>query len=56
VIGHARQPLQRIHGLEVSAQEGIHAGAVEHGLMSVEVAERTLGQMQEGLEKAAGVR
>src|SRR2546426_9177602 len=39
VVGQARQPFQRVHGLEIAAERGIHAGAVQHGLLAVEVDE-----------------
>ena len=39
VVGHARQPFQRVHGLEVAAQAGIHLRPVQHGLLAVEVDE-----------------
>jgi hypothetical protein len=39
MVAHARQPLERVHGLEVSAEKGIHTGAVEDGLLAVEVDE-----------------
>ena len=32
VVGQTGQPLQRVHGLEIPAQEGIHAIAIQHGL------------------------
>jgi len=39
MVGQTRQPLQRVHGLEVSAERGIHAGSIQHGLLAVEVDE-----------------
>ena len=39
LVGQTRQPLQRVHGLEIAAERGIHAGAVQHGLLAVEVDE-----------------
>jgi hypothetical protein len=39
VIAHARQPLERMEGLEVTAQAGIHLRAVEHRLLAIEVHE-----------------
>jgi hypothetical protein len=39
VVGEPGQPLQRVHRLEVSAQRGVHAGAIEHGLVAIEVDE-----------------
>jgi hypothetical protein len=36
VVGQARPPFQRVHGLEIAAERGIHAGAVQHGLLAVE--------------------
>jgi hypothetical protein len=39
VVGETGQPLQRVHGLEVTAERGVHAGAVQHGLLAVEVDE-----------------
>jgi len=39
VVGHARQPLQRVQCLEVAAERWIHAGPVQHGLLAVEVDE-----------------
>ena len=32
VVGETGQPLQEVHGLEVPAERGVHAGAVEDGL------------------------
>jgi hypothetical protein len=39
VVAHAGEPLERVHGLEVAAEGGVHAGAVEDGLAAVEVDE-----------------
>jgi hypothetical protein len=39
VVAHAGQPLQRVEGLEVASQGGVHPGAVEDGLLAVEVHE-----------------
>jgi hypothetical protein len=39
VVAHAGEPLERVHGLEVPAEGGVHAGAVEDGLAAVEVDE-----------------
>jgi hypothetical protein len=39
VVAHAGEPLERVHGLEVSSQGGVHAGAVEDPLLAVEVDE-----------------
>jgi hypothetical protein len=39
VIVHARQPLERVHGLEVTAERWVHAGAIEDGLLAVDVDE-----------------
>jgi hypothetical protein len=39
VVGETGQPLQWVHGLEVSPERGVHAGAVEHGFAAVEVDE-----------------
>src|SRR2546425_1138678 len=39
VVGHARQPFQWVHRLEVPAERWIHAGAIEHGLLAIEVHE-----------------
>jgi hypothetical protein len=39
VVGETGQPLQGVHGLEVPAERGVHAGAVEDGLPPVEVDE-----------------
>jgi len=39
VVAHASEPLERVEGLEVSPQEGIHLRAVEHGLLAIEVHE-----------------
>jgi hypothetical protein len=45
VIAHAGEPLERVHGLEVSAERGVHAGAVEHRLLPVEVDELPDGEV-----------
>jgi hypothetical protein len=37
VVGETGQPLQGVHDLEVPAERGVHAGAVEHGFLAVEV-------------------
>ena len=39
VVGQTGQPLEHVHGLEVPAQEGIHAGAIHDGLLAVEIHE-----------------
>ena len=39
VVGETGQPLQGVHGLAVPSQRGVHAGAVEDGLLPVEVDE-----------------
>jgi hypothetical protein len=39
VVAHARQPLQGIERLEVSAERRVHTGAIQHGLVAVEVDE-----------------
>ena len=39
VVGETGQPLHRVHRLDVSPKRGVHAGAVEHGLVAVEVDE-----------------
>ena len=39
MVGETGQPLQRVHRLEVSPERGVHAGAVEHCLLAVEVDE-----------------
>jgi len=39
VVAHAGQPLERVEGLEVTPQGRVHAGAVEEGLLAVEVDE-----------------
>jgi hypothetical protein len=39
VVGEAGQPLERVHGLEVPPERGVHAGAVDDGLLPVEVDE-----------------
>jgi hypothetical protein len=36
VVAHAGEPLERVHGLEVPPQGGVHAGAVEDGVAAVE--------------------
>src|SRR5262249_5974625 len=37
MVGQTCQPLQRVHGLEVAAERGIHPGSIQHGLLAVEV-------------------
>jgi hypothetical protein len=37
MVSQTGQPLQRVHGLEVPAQEGIHARAIQDGLLAVEI-------------------
>jgi hypothetical protein len=44
VIAHAGEPLERVQGFEVPAQGGVHAGAVEDGLLAVEVDELLEGE------------
>jgi hypothetical protein len=39
MVGQTRQPFQRVHGLEVATERGIHAGSIQHGLLAVEVDE-----------------
>jgi hypothetical protein len=39
MVGETGQPLQGVHGLEVSAERGVHAGAIQHGFPAVEVDE-----------------
>jgi hypothetical protein len=39
VVGQAGEPLERVHGLEIPAEGGIHLGAVQHSLLAVEVHE-----------------
>ena len=39
VVAHPGQPLERDEGLEVAPQERVHPGAVEDGLLAVEVDE-----------------
>jgi hypothetical protein len=39
VVRQPGEPLERVHGLKVSAEAWIHARAVEHGLLAVEVDE-----------------
>ena len=36
MVGQTRQPPQRVHGLKVAAERGIHAGSIQHGLLAVE--------------------
>ena len=40
VVGQTRQPFHRVHGLEIAAERGIDAGAVQHGLLAVEPRDR----------------
>ncbi len=40
MVGQKRQPLQRVQSLEVPTERGIHAGAVQHGLLAVEPPDR----------------
>src|SRR5438128_7577227 len=40
VVGQTRQPFQRVHGLEIAAERGIHARAVQHGLLAFEPRDR----------------
>jgi hypothetical protein len=44
VVAHTGQPLDGIHGLEVSPQEGIQLRAVEHGLLAIQVHELLEGK------------
>jgi hypothetical protein len=37
MVSQTGQPLQRVHGLEVPTQEGIHLRPVQHGLLAVEI-------------------
>jgi len=39
VVAHAGQPLERVEGPEVAPQGRVHAGAVEDGLLAIEVDE-----------------
>jgi hypothetical protein len=39
VVGETGHPIERVHGLEVSPERGVHAGAVDDGLVAVEVDE-----------------
>jgi hypothetical protein len=39
VVAHAGQPLEWVQGLEVTAERGVHPGAVQHSLPAVEVDE-----------------
>jgi hypothetical protein len=39
VVGQTGQPLQRVHGLKVATERGIHAGSIQHGLVAVEIDE-----------------
>ena len=48
---HPVQPLERVESLEVASQEGIHLGAVEHGLLAIEIHELLEG---EGISDQAG--
>ena len=43
VVAHAGQPLARVESLEVAPARGIHPGAVEDGLLAVEVDELSEG-------------
>ena len=40
MVGQAHQPFQWAHGLEIAAERGIHAGAVQHCLLAVEFRDR----------------
>lgn len=37
VVGQAGEPLERVHGLEIPTEGGIHLGAVHDGFLDVEV-------------------
>ena len=59
-VSQTGQPLQRVHGLEVPAQEGIHARAIQDGLVAVEIhellegarrADHVAGQILDGLAR-----
>jgi hypothetical protein len=44
MVSQTGQPLQRVHGLAVPPQEGIHARAIQDGLLAVEIHEFLEGE------------
>ena len=44
MVADAGEPLERVHGLEVTAQGGVHPRAVQHRLLAVEVDELLEGE------------